>query len=253
MSWEYTANAGSRAAEWIANSYPPAVGGGYDATRPRMLDALMASLDADPPAGLLFLVIGGNDFNFECAKGLGDKSQAGWTKTFDGIQANIQTLVNLARQGRPHLHVVVVGYDFFHFEFLLAFGLALDGFDRLKYNLGLFELGVRQWMVAGQNPGTVYAHNMGLLQHLFGDGIHPPFPVPNPLPVYGCLPYSPGDKPAPGKAPGYQPFPGGDVNCPAPLDVMPDGIHPSPQGFRMIVENTLDQGPAAWISGGEFP
>ena len=37
--------------------------------KPRMLDALAASLDEEPPADLLILVIGGNDFNRECDAG----------------------------------------------------------------------------------------------------------------------------------------------------------------------------------------
>lgn len=39
------------------------------------------------------------------------------------------------------------------------------------------------------------------------------------------------------------------VDYPAPLAVMPDGIHPPPKGLRAIIDNTLDQGMANLLDG----
>lgn len=247
LSYQNTANAGSQAAGWVANKYPPAVGGGEDKTKPRMLTALAASLDASPRAEVLMLVIGGNDYNRECINGLGKLPKALQSLVYDKIQKDIQTLVDFARKGRPHLKIVLMGYDFFHFEFLVAFGLKINkGNDRKSYNQGLVELDRRKRLIANQTPNVRYAHNFGILQHTYGDKAHPPFPVPNPL---THPPYQPGAAPKPGIYPSYHPFPGGLIDYPAPLDVMPDGIHPSHKGFRTIIDYTLSQGLERWLQG----
>ncbi|TNE49498.1 MAG: hypothetical protein EP343_11640 [Deltaproteobacteria bacterium] len=247
LSYQNTANAGSQAAGWAINKYPPAVGGGEDKTKPRMLTALAASLDASPRAEILMLVIGGNDYNRECINGLGKLPKALQSLTYDKIQRDIQTIVDFARKGRPHLKIVLMGYDFLHFEFLVAFGLKINkGHDRKSYNQGLVELDRRKRLIANQTPNVRYAHNFGILQHTYGDKAHPPFPVPNPL---THPPYQPGVAPKPGIYPSYHPFPGGLINYPAPLDVMPDGIHPSHKGFRTIIDYTLSQGLQRWLQG----
>jgi hypothetical protein len=37
------------------------------------------------------------------------------------------------------------------------------------------------------------------------------------------------------------------------VEHIPDGIHPDYDGFRAIMENSLDQGAAAWIEGKPWP
>lgn len=247
LSYKFTANAGSQAAGWVANKHPPAVGGGEDKTKPRMLTALAASLDASPRADVLMLVIGGNDYNRECVNGMGKLPKALQKLVYDKIQKDIQSLVDFARKGRPHLKIVLMGYDYFHFEFLVAFGLKINkGNTRKSYNEGLVELDRRKRKIADTTPNVKYAHHFGILQHTYGDKAHPPFPVPNPL---THPPYKPGVAPKPGIAPTYHPYPGGLLDYPAPLDVMPDGIHPSSKGFRTIVDYTLSQGLGRWLQG----
>lgn len=94
-------------------------------------------------------------------------------------------------------------------------------------------MGKRDLCVA--TSGCAYAHNLGLLQHTYGDVPHPPASLP-------LVAYAPGVLPAPGWAPDYAPWPGGWAALPSPLDHMPDGIHPSPGGFRTIIDHTFAQG-----------
>lgn len=247
LRWEFTANAGSQARGWVDNEHPPAFGGGRDTTRPRMFDALEAALDAEPPADVLVVVIGGNDYNRECDAGWGELPGFVQGGILDGIGADIGTMIDRALDGRPDLEVVFVGYDYLHYEFLVAFGLRLDGLDTRSYNEGLVEIGRRQRAVADESPQVFYTHNYGILQHTYGDTIHPPFSIPNPL--TGLPEYPPGFAPAPGGPPTFEPFPGGLIDYPAPLDYMPDGIHPSPEGFRTIIDNVLHQRLARTLEG----
>jgi len=244
LRYETTARAGSQARTWVRNEHPPAFGGGVDTTAPRMLDALRESITREPMAELLVLVISGNDFNRECADGWGRRARARRGQILDAIIDDVRTLIREARSVNPDLRVLLVGYDYFHFEFLVAFGLRLPGLDTMSYNEGLVELGRRQRALADRDPLTIYGHNYGLLQHVCGDTIHPPFSIPNPF--TGYPEYDAGVAPRPGSAPGYDPFPGGFITYPAPLDCMPDGLHPSESSSRALVANALDQMPEIW-------
>lgn len=245
ISWEFTANAGSRAEAWVANEHPPALGGGVDPTRPRMMDALRDSLDAEPRADLLLLVIGGNDFNQDCSDGWGEWFGFRQEAALDAIGDNVAAIIDEATTGRPHLRVALLGYDYFHFEFLVAFGMSLDGLNTTSYNEGIIDLGHRQQAVCEDRWQAIYAHNYGLMQHTYGDTIHVPFSIPNPF--TGYPEYDPGVAPAPGTYPDYTPFPGGFYTYPAPLDQMPDGIHPTSEAFRVLVDHTLEQLPTEWL------
>jgi lysophospholipase L1-like esterase len=239
VRWETTARAGSQARTWVRNEYPPALGGGVDTTQPRMLDGLAAALDGPTPADVFVLVIGGNDMNREAVDGLGERGSFLRDLTFDAIEDDIAALVDFALEGRPALDVVFVGYDYLHLEFLRAFGMRLDGYDITTYNEDLVELGRRQRAVADGREQVWYTNNYGLLQHVAGDTIHVPFSRPNPL--TGYPEYGPGVAPRPGGPPDFSPFPGGFYTYPAPLDWMPDGIHASAAGYRVIADNVLDQ------------
>lgn len=224
ISWETTSKPGSTVAGWLAD--------------PNLMLALYAALDMEPKAGILLFTLGGNDYLRACQNGLGLMGGFEWFLTMTAIQWDLQTFVALAQAGRPHLKVVLVGYDYLNYLVIQALGHGFPGFDWVKFNLGMVDLAHRQRNVAANAPNIVYAHNMGLMQHIFGD------------PMFG---YGPGAAPKPGQAPTYDPFPGGWFTYPSPLGHIPDGIHPDYEGFRAIIENTLDQGAAAWIEGLPWP
>lgn len=240
LSWETTARAGSTARHWLANEHPPGLDLEPDLSQPRMLSALRASLDAEPPADVLLLVLSGNDLNREADEGLGKRSSALFRLTMAAIERDLAGVVDAARDGRPDLQVVLVGYDFFHHEFLTLFGLRLDGFDITSYNEAVIDLETRKRSIADARDGVWWSHHLGLLQHHHGDDVHPPLSRPNPLTGYPT--YEAGVAPAPGLWPTYDPMPGGFYTYPAPLDLMPDGIHPSAEGHRVLSDHLLDQG-----------
>ncbi|MFN3199214.1 MAG: hypothetical protein ACE366_12505 [Bradymonadia bacterium] len=246
VRWNLTANAGSQARGWVDNEHPPAFGGGRDMTRPRMIDGLLIALDTAPRADVLVLSLSGNDFNRLCSDGWGEWPGQLQDRALDEVEDDLAEVVRFAIQGRPHLRVVLFGYDYFHFEGLVALGMSLDGLNTRTYNEALVELGRRQRAVADAlGPQVVYAHNYGWLQHVFGDTIHPPFSIPNPL--TGYPEYGPGAAPAPGQWPAYTPYPGGLLSYPAPLERMPDGIHPDALGFRSLMDHVLDQVLENWL------
>ncbi len=224
VSWELTSKPGSTVAGWLSDS--------------SLMAGLFLSLDADPPAGILFFTLGGNDYLHACQNGLGLMDAVGWFVTMTQIQWNLQTFLALVEAGRPNLKVVLIGYDYLNYFMIQAAGFDFPGLDLIRFNLGMVDLAMRGRDVAAAAPNMVYAHNMGLLQYTFGD------------PMFG---YGPGVAPKPGPAPAYNPFPGGWFTYPSPLAHIPDGIHPDYAGFRAIIENTLDQGPAAWIGGTPWP
>ena len=158
--------------------------------------------------------------------------------TMSYIQRDLQSFLNLARSGHPDLKIVFIGYDYLSLPMINALGTDLPGMDWVTFNLALVDLSGRQRDLASGMSNTVYAHNLGTLQHVFGD------------PLFG---YGPGEAPRPGPAPAYDPFPGGWYTYPSPAAHIPDGIHPDPAGFRALIENTLDQGMAAWIEGRPWP
>ena len=237
VSWELTTKPGTKVSDWVSD--------------PNLMASLYLALDAQPPADMLIFTLTGNDFLAAGKGGLGLVGPLEWFLIMTSIQLDLQTFVALARAGRPNLKIALVGYDYLHLGIVEALGNAFPGFDQIKFNLGLIDLSSRGRDVAGATPNMVYAHNIGILQHTFGDYFHPPFLCPNP--VAGCPEYGPGSAPKPGPAPGYDPFPGGWYTYPSPLDYIPDGIHPNYDGFRAIIENSLDQGPAVWIEGNPWP
>jgi hypothetical protein len=236
VSWELTAKPGSTVAEWIS--------------KPDYMLALAVALDMEPKADILFFTLTGNDYLHLAKSGLGLMGALEWFFAMTLIQMDLQAFVAMVQAGRPDLKIVLVGYDYLQFDLLALYGGSFPGFDRIKCNLGLVDLASRGRAVAASVPNMVYAHNMGILQYTFGDHFNPLLPCPFPpiFPEYG-----PGEVPKPGPAPGYDPFPGGWWAYPSPADHIPDGLHPDYAGFRTIIENSLDQGPAAWIEGKPWP
>jgi hypothetical protein len=231
LTWETTAQSGSRALEWASN-------------KDSKLDLLKAALDADPPAEVLLLVIGGND--------LLSKMNDGWAKqpkllrdlALDVIRNDVQTIADYALAKRPHLTVVIIGYDYLHYDFL-KLAVSLPGMDQESFSQAFVDLEKRKLEIAQSTARVEYAHNFGWLQWQFGDKVHPPFLLPP-------LDYAAGVVPKPGVAPAYLPFPGGFKELPGPLDYLPDGLHPSLEGFRAIIDHSLSQGLESVMRGGPW-
>ncbi|MBM4371882.1 MAG: hypothetical protein FJ098_09520 [Deltaproteobacteria bacterium] len=231
VSWELTSKPGSTVAGWIESS--------------SMMNALYLSLLMDPPAELLVFTLTGNDYLGATHGGLALSGGMGWFVGMTLIQWDLQTFVAMVRSVRPDLKILMVGYDYLHFDMITALGTSFPGLERMSFNLGLVDLAGRCRDVALATPDMVYGHNMGILQYTFGDYVHLPFLCP--LPALGFPEYGPGQVPKPGPAPGYTPFPGGWFTYPSPLDHIPDGIHPDYAGYRAIIENSLDQVPLDWL------
>ncbi|MCB9537621.1 MAG: hypothetical protein H6704_15325 [Myxococcales bacterium] len=233
VTWEQTAIAGSQAREWVAD-------------HEGKLQALTAALDADPPADVLLLYLGGNDFNFAMV-------DRGWSQrrrdaAIDQVEADLQRLVDFARAGRPHLTVVLVGYDFFDYpKMRLTYGFDIAP-NLADLNAAYVEMARRKLAIARRTEGVEYAHNLGLLQHRWGDAqrAYPiePFVVPA---------YEPGFFPAPGVAPAYDPLPGGNIAFPGPDAALFDGLHLTDEAMRVLVDHVLDQGLAAALRGEGWP
>jgi len=237
MTYEWTSIPGSTVEGWLADQQ-------------KMLGLFLA-LDMEPKADILFFTLTGNDYLGACKNGLGLVGPIEWWLILTKIEWDLQTFLGLVRAGRPNLKVVMIGYDYLEFDMMQVLGIVFPGFERIKFNLGLIDLVTRSRNVVSANPGMVYAHNMGVLQYTFGDTFH--FPLLCPAPALGFPEYGPGVVPKPGPAPGYNPFPGGWYTYPSPVEHIPDGIHPDYDGFRAIMENSLDQGAAAWIEGKPWP
>jgi len=222
VSWEFTAVAGSKAEQWANNEN-------------NLLDILAVVLDQEPAAELLLISLGGNDFIFSVSDGYGSWWPFFQSLKLDEIVNDLRTIVEFALTDRPHLQVVFLGYDYMHFELMQAYLPVGDDLNMQEFNEHFIELEYRKLQLAGQIDRCEYAHNWGAMQHHFGDTIHPPF-------FWPPFPYEPGDAPAPGYAPDYNPYPGGIPTFPGPLDHIADGVHPDEAGFRVLIDNACDQG-----------
>jgi len=228
VTWELTAISGSTASQWADND-------GHK------LDYLAASLIMSPPAEVLLLVIGGNDLHDKMGDGYGNWPAWMQDLAMDGIEADIEHIVDYALAARPGLSVVLVDYDYLHYDFIQLYR-TFPGLNTLSYNQAFVQLGQRKLDIARRTPGCFFAHNRGVLQNRFGDCPHPPFLAP-----LAC--YAAGFAPLPGYAPAFTPFPGGIVAYPSPLDYIPDGVHPSPAGFRAVLDSTFAQGLSSLVEG----
>ena len=215
IDFETTAIPGSQAEQWATNDEDK-------------LDLLAAALDADPPAEVLFITLGGNDFLSKAHNNLGKVSESRQERFLDRVQGDLQTVVDYALFWRPRLTVVIVGYDYLNYFAIEATSGDLPDLSSIEFNALLVGLEQRKLEIAENTEGCEYAHNLGILQYRLGDAL---------------FSYGPEIVPFPGSAPEYQPFPGGNPFLPSPLAALPlDGVHPTAEGHRFIIDNTLDQG-----------
>ena len=215
IDYATTAIPGSQAEEWAENDDDK-------------LDLLALALDSAPIAEVLFMTLGGNDFLSKAHSNLGRISESRQNRFLDGVGTDLQTVVDFAVDGRPHLTVVIVGYDYLNYFAVEAATGDLPGLSSFEFNALLVGLEQRKLEIAQDTEGCEYAHSLGILQYRLGDDL---------------FAYGPEAVPFPGSAPDYQPFPGGNPLLPSPLAALPlDGVHPTAEGHRLIIDNALDQG-----------
>ena len=215
IDYATTAIPGSEAEEWAEND-------------DNKLDLLASALDSAPVAEVLFMTLGGNDFLSKAHNNLGRISESRQNTFLDRVGNDLQTVVDFAVDGRPHLTVVIVGYDYLNYFAVEAATGDLPSLSSFEFNALLVGLEERKLEIARDTEGCEYAHNLGILQYRLGDDL---------------FAYGPEVVPFPGSAPDYQPFPGGNPLLPSPLAALPlDGVHPTAEGHRLIIDNTLDQG-----------
>lgn len=236
LAWETTALSGSRASEWAVN-------------HEGKLDYLDSQLDSgEVGAGLLLLYLGGNDYNAALHRGLNPllPRQEAIENLTDQIQSDLKVLIDHALRDRPGLEIVIVGYDYLHFDwFNMLFGLDLDAKDTLEYNRGFVELEARKLELSLDNERVHYVHNLGILTHTLGNPITPPFT--NPL-----IDVPPGYFDAPVGPPDYSPFPGGarrsdldpsiypPESLPGPAPAFLDGVHLNDAGWNVLISHTWE-------------
>ena len=190
---------GSEARQWVdTDNYP------YIAN-------MVQALQNDPDITTVILSIGGNDV-------LAGKSGGGWYKDmdldnpgseqalFNTIMANTQVIIDAALDVRPNLKVIISSYEYPNFD--VEFGtcwiyacpkrrdLSRDPDNDLITNEELNQMMItveeqRQMMVGGQSR-VEYDNGIGLMHHIYGDGVSGPGILPAPE---GTPPYTPGGNP----------------------------------------------------------
>ena len=210
------------------------------------LTGLAAALDGgETGADLLIVAIGARDYLGALQRGLPADTpfDDAIVPTLDTFERDLAATLRAAREGRPELEIVLIGYDYLHFDVLTRIaGLDLDAPDRLAFNRGLAELERRRRDLAALDPRVHYVHNLGLLTHAVGNPRHPELGVPT-------ADVPPGYFDAPAGPPSYEPFPGGarrddldptdlaPESLPMPAHATPDGLTLNNVGWMPLVDN----------------
>jgi hypothetical protein len=206
-------------------------------------------LQANPSIDRVLFSIGGNDV-------LAGRSDGGWYKDMDldspgseaalftTIEANTQTIIDAILAVRPQIRVILSSYDYPNFNvgfwcFLYACGkrddLSRDPSGDLITDAELngmmvqVEMMRRDW--ASNWPRVDYDNSIGLMHHVYGDGVAPAWSLPRP----GIVPQL------------YEPLPGGNPLLPSlrsafrrPNGIDADPIHLDFEGYQhKIGQQTL--------------
>ncbi|MEL7422571.1 MAG: T9SS type A sorting domain-containing protein [Bacteroidota bacterium] len=190
---------GSEARQWV------------DRDEYAYIDNMVQALQDNPEITTVILSIGGNDI-------LAAKSDGGWYKDmdldnsgseealFNTILANTQEIIDAALEVRPNLRVIISSYEYPNFDVEFGFcwiyacpkrdDLSRDPVNDLITNEELNQMMItveeqRQMIVGGQ-PDVEYDNSIGLMHHIYGDGISGPGVLPAPE---GTPPYAPGGNP----------------------------------------------------------
>ena len=213
---EKTAWTGRRAEQWA---------------RPEYLSIIVDELEAHPTVDVVLLTVGGNDF-LSLARDVAFRYLDGKSRgqLWSAVQAKVQAIVDTCLATRPGLHVLIHGYDFLDPEAMTrAYGFKFHGIPLVEFNGAMVELGRKKLQVAQRTNRCEYLQNWGVLQHHYN--------VPEGVPL-------------PGDAPGYTPFPGGDMAAAMPADAhVGDGVHPNDAAHRVLLQRAVDQYLRDWLRG----
>lgn len=221
---------GSEAREWANTASFP------------YIQNMVAALQNNPSINTVVLSIGGNDI-------LAGKSDGGWYKDmdldvpgseqalFDVVEANTLAIVSAALAVRPDIEVLLSSYEYPNFNtgffcFLFACpkrdDLSRDPENDLisdvELNSLMLTVEAQRQQTVRNTDGLFYDNSIGLMHHVYGDGLSGPGVLPKPE---GTDPYAPGGNPArPSLRENFR--------------NVADPIHLDPDGYEYKIQNQLD-------------
>lgn len=190
---------GSEARQWV------------DTDNYAYISNMVQALQDNPEINTVILSIGGNDI-------LAGRSGGGWYKDmdldnpgseqalFNTIEANTLTIVNAALAVRPGLRVILSSYEYPNFDVELGTcwfyacpkreDLSRDPVNDLITNEELNQMMItveeQRQSTVSSTPNLEYDNSIGLMHHIYGDGVSGPGVLPAPQ---GSPPYEPGGNP----------------------------------------------------------
>jgi len=218
-----TAWGGRKASDWV---------------KPQNMALITQQLENNPTIDIVHLIIGGNDYLSRFAQGTNV-----WSLTpeqrdeiWNGIKANVQKIVDHCLSIRPDIRVVISDYDYLNAsQAEPAYGFNFGGATPEQLNATFMELGRKKMEIAQSTPRCYYISHWGRLHHHYG--------------------YPEADLPLPGDPPSCDPYAGGDPKSPMPPGAsVGDGIHPTDEAHRYMLQRCVDVFYREWlISGGAQP
>jgi lysophospholipase L1-like esterase len=170
--------------------------------RPSGLQGISSDLTAHPDTALVHLSIGGNDFLGSWSASMNPAQE---DALFDGIVADIETIVLHIGSERPDVAILLPSYDY---PRPLPLGTPLE------VNTAALELASRVQALAGSIPGATFENLNGLMQLLFG------------FPTLGIPPFDP-TLPR--------------LDLPGPEEAFSDSIHLTVEGYLLFANELLDR------------
>jgi lysophospholipase L1-like esterase len=193
------------------------------------LDAIVTELTTPPRVDYVHLVVGGNDLLAGAQELDGAIAERDLVAIADAVEDSVELIVETIRQAAPHVHILIADYEFLDTDAAAEVGRPVPGLTLAQTNAELVRLGHRKRAVAERWEGVEYHQNFGRVQRAFlGDAVGP----------------------APGRAPEFDPFPGGDPAFGLPEGAhLGDGVHPNDEAHRVMLEAAVQDWYRPWIEG----
>ena len=191
-----------------------------DWAKPEHLAQIREELERFPSIDIVHLIIGGNDYlSAVNDAGFAARSREERLAHWDGVAANIKTIVDACLAVREDIRVVIADYDYLDPAAATAFWkMNFHGAAVRDLNGWFVELGEKKRALALATERCEYVENWGTLQYWFGD---PPKQVN---------------------------LPGGDIEKPMPKGISPDGIHPNAEAHAKLLQNAIDRYYRKWLA-----